>query len=132
MNVPAQLGEAELRGALDALKTWLMVEVDRPYTLVVDIERVGALGAKERKLIAEYEKSYQRAERRFSTGQAFVATSQLVRGMMTAIFWLSPPVYPYRWFERRDDAERWAASDLAEGLADFPDGPYWRRRNRAA
>jgi hypothetical protein len=58
--------------------------------------------------------------RTYSVGTAFVISSQLVRGGLTAILWLQPLPTPYVVVATRLEAERWARAQLetsAKGAA---------------
>ena len=46
-------------------------------------------------------------------GSAFVISSTLVRGILTAIYWVAPPVYPCDLFAYFDAACRWSLGQLA-------------------
>ena len=50
---------------------------------------------------------------RYVTRAAYIAPKQIVRGIITAIFWIQSPVYPHRVFGDRASAERWVLTDIA-------------------
>lgn len=131
-DLPAQFTTAELRDALTALRNWLIDDVDEPYGLIINIARSEPIDASARKMVAEFEQSYAHVEQRFSTGQAYVIRSALVVGVMTAVFWLKPPTYPYRFFLDLEEGRRWAKADFERGRSEFPRGPYWSARGHVA
>ena len=132
LEIPTGFENDHLRQAFESYHQWLTNEVDRPYGLLADLHQVLGGNAVQRRIIAEYERKNRPSEVRFSTGQAIVSDRRLVRGFVTAIFWLEPPVYPYRVFEQRHEARLWALEDLERGIAAFPDGEYWTSRTRQA
>ncbi|HEY6879984.1 MAG TPA: hypothetical protein VI299_18290 [Polyangiales bacterium] len=79
-----------------------------PFAWVVDATRVSVADAKARKLTAEHEARSKEHLRRFNAGTAFVIESAWVRGIVTAIYWISPPAYPYEVFADVAYARAWA------------------------
>jgi len=41
-----------------------------------------------------------------------VCRSPFTRGIVTAVHWITPPVYPYKIFGNRREGERWARQQL--------------------
>jgi hypothetical protein len=50
-------------------------------------------------------------------GCAMVLTSSLMRGVLTALKWLSPPPIPVETFGTREAAETWARAQLQKTAA---------------
>lgn len=85
---------------------------DQPFAWVVDASNVKGSSAQERKITADYEQRAAEHLKRFNRGTAFVLPSAIVRGIVTAIYWLVPPPYPHRVFSNVPDAEAWARAQL--------------------
>ena len=54
--------------------------------------------------------------------------SRFARGVITAVYWLSPPVYPVKVVGSRAEALEWLEPMFEAALAEFPDGPAWAGR----
>lgn len=85
-----------------------------PFAWVVDSTRVSFADAKIRQLTAEHEERTKEHKRRYNCGTGFVIQSGLVRGILTAVFWLSPPAYPYQVFANCEAARAWALNQLGK------------------
>ena len=80
--------------------------------LVLDASQVGPVSATVRR-IAGQRLAEQKAQRRmYLAGEATVIRNVLIRGVLTAIYWLAPPGYPNKVFSDVSDAETWALEQL--------------------
>jgi hypothetical protein len=105
----AQLGETtEMLAAVRAF----YARNTKPFAWVVDASQTAFPDAKARRVTAEHETLAQHHLRLFNCGTAFVIPSTFVRGVLTAIFWLSPPQYPHDVFSTLDPARDWALERL--------------------
>ena len=75
--------------------------------------RAGGTPPTQRKRQAEWQREHERAIREYSLGTAFAISSALVRGDLTAIFWVQPLPNPYFIAVSLAEAERWALAQLA-------------------
>lgn len=67
----------------------------QPYVTITDASACRELpSAIVRKELAEWSKKFDSQMKRYTVGSAIVITSPLVRGGLTALFWLAPPPYP--------------------------------------
>jgi hypothetical protein len=82
------------------------------FAWVVDASRVQHTEAKARKATSEHEARSKDHMRQFNCGTAFIIKSTLVRGILTAIFWLAPPAYPYEIFSDLASARDWSLRQL--------------------
>ncbi len=128
MRFPRSFSDQELAGALAVVKRWLLEEVDAPFGFIVDIQRPLSVSSVQRKMMAEAEATYADVDLRYNAGQAVVVPTGLARGIATAVYWVSPPVYPVRTFAEVSAAKAWVAEELAHGIADFPSGRHWSSR----
>ncbi|WP_434047306.1 MULTISPECIES: hypothetical protein [Sorangium] len=88
-----------------------------PYALVIDGRRVRGISAKQRQLVADTDRRLLHIDRIYNAGQAYVIGSALLRGALTAIRWLSPPVFPQEIFAHPGPAVLWARRALAHRRA---------------
>lgn len=130
MHFPEVFNDSELDGALKAVHDWMLKEVDAPFGLVVDVQRPLAFSAVQRKMIADVEKSYRHVDRRYNGGQAVVVPTAVARGVLTAVYWLSPPVYPVQAVATLEEGLEWVENSLRTSLDDYPDGPGWLHRGK--
>jgi len=79
---------------------------------VFDASTSGRTPATQRRKQAEWMKNNEATLRAFSAGSAFVITSPLVRGALTAILWLQSMPSAYTVVGTRSEAERWARAQL--------------------
>ncbi len=108
---PSALVDRELDEFLAALEAHVAVQRS-PFAWVVLADALISSSAKQRKTFAAAEERMKEQDRRYCAGTAFVLTSSLARGAVTAVYWISPPVYPYSICATRAAAEAWAAEKL--------------------
>ena len=82
--------------------------------MVLDASRAGLSPPIQRRRQAEWMKEHDAELRRYSKGTAFVITSTLVRGALTAILWLQPMPTPHVVVSTIEEAETWARSKLRD------------------
>lgn len=67
----------------------------QPYVTISDTTACRELpNAVVRKALADWSKAFEPLMKRHTVGSAIVITSPLMRGGLTALFWLAPPPYP--------------------------------------
>lgn len=113
---PASLVDAELDEFLAALEAHVAAQ-RKPFAWIVMADALLSSTAKQRKTFAAAEERMKEQDRRLCAGTAFVLTSSLARGAVTAVYWISPPVYPYAIRSTRDEAIAWATEKLHAALA---------------
>lgn len=69
--------------------------------------RAGGLSSKHRKQLAAHSRDYESLLARTMIAAAIVTPSAIVRGVVTAINWIAPPVFPQRVFATRAEAIGW-------------------------
>ena len=82
---------------------------------MVDLSRVRTSRAGQRKLIANYDAQYPARCFPWSCGVAYVLPNAFVRGLVTAIDWLSPPRYERAKFSDYDAALQFCIEGLRAG-----------------
>ncbi|MEN9581926.1 MAG: hypothetical protein RJA70_4935, partial [Pseudomonadota bacterium] len=50
---------------------------------------------------------------KWNAGSALVVPSAIARGIVTAVFWMTPPKFPHQAFAHRADALEWARNQLS-------------------
>jgi len=111
--IPPSFTDADLITFLGALEA--LVGAQRgPFAWVVMADSMLSTSARQRKLFAEAEARMQAQDRLHCAGTAIVLTSPIVRGVVTAIYWLTPPVYPYALCATEAEARVWAQQKLDE------------------
>ena len=88
---------------------------------ITDITRIQEIApATQRKYAAEFVKRNAALSRLASFGTASVTPSSILRGIMTAIFWISPPPTPAVFFATRGEAYLYALDVLERGGTRLP------------
>lgn len=80
------------------------------FSVVLDNRLAGGMNAKQRKMIAEHAAKRAEFSKRMCKGTAFVFESPVMRGILTAIFWLRPADVPTRVFADLGEAVQWAGA----------------------
>ena len=99
----------EFRAYLERLSQLLK----RPGYRALVLESSYRANAIQRQLQAEWIKQNLETVKLKTAGMAFVIQSTLVRGALTAIFWIQPLPVPYVIVATREQAEAWARRQLA-------------------
>ncbi len=105
---PSTPRESEIDQVLAELETQL--RSGERYVLIFDLSHGAMPNAVQRQKLAAHVRDNEQHIRRSVRSIGVVLTSPLVRGIVTAIFWISPPPVPYRFFTTRAEAANWAQS----------------------
>lgn len=109
---PEEATDDELEASCRAREAWA-ARVSYPVAWVVDLSRTKKVTAAQRRVVGAHLKHFSECDRLYNQGSAIVVPNPLVRGVVTAVFWLSPPDFPHRLFASRPEAEQWATERLA-------------------
>jgi len=109
---PATASEEELLEYCRAVESW-WPKVDEPVAFIVDARSVKTTSPRQREILAIHERKNQPYTARFMACSALVVSNQIVRGMVTAVYWMAPPNYPHKVTTRIEDAETWVNKQLA-------------------
>ena len=84
---------------------------------IVDLSQADRADAMQRRMQAKWFEEHEAVLRRVNLGTAFVVRSQLVRGAITAVFWMRPPPHDYTITVSFGDAIDWCIGKLqAHGI----------------
>lgn len=108
--MPARFTDAEITAFLARHEA--LLARGRRYCTITDLSQIAGLPeATTRRRIADWQQKVESTMRKWTVGTAIVAPSNLLRGAMTALNWLSPPPYP-----QEIVADRAAAITALEGI----------------
>jgi hypothetical protein len=85
----------------------------RAFSFVVDLSEVRSTAMNRQRAIQFLERVRQRGNPHLVC-RAFVTPNESVRGVMTAVFWQTPPDYPHRFFQSVADAKAWARAETLQ------------------
>jgi hypothetical protein len=108
------LSETEFSAWLQRLDQ-LFVRAER-FALMLDVRDAPLPTATERHDVAKLLNSWHARHPHRMAAQAVVLKSAVQRGVLTAILWLSGPIYPTRPFVRMADADAWLREMLRTRL----------------
>ena len=110
---------ARFRGpATDAEVDAYLARLERPlirgesYVAIIDGTHAAPGTPVQRRAMAEWMRSRAKLIQTHVLGAAIVAPSSLIRGALTAIFWIQPLPCPHRITSTMEEAERWALGQL--------------------
>jgi hypothetical protein len=109
---PKELTDPQLDEFLEALEVHVAAQT-APFAWVILADALMSTSAKQRKTFAAAEERMKATDRALCAGTAFVLTSAIARGAITAVYWISPPVYPYSIHATEVSALAWAKAKLA-------------------
>jgi len=113
---PSEATDEELRASLRARED-LATRARYATAWVIDMSNITKAPATQRRELAEHLKRFHDFGVRWNAGSALIVPSSWLRGLVTAVAWLSPPKFPYQLSPEPIEAERWAKQQLAAKLA---------------
>jgi hypothetical protein len=111
---PPRFPDAEFTSFLEVLEALVGAQTG-PFAWVVLADALLTTSATQRRMMADAEKRMQPQDRAFCVGTAIVLSSSIARGVVTAVYWLTPPVYPYAFCATPEQGRLWARARLDEG-----------------
>lgn len=108
--------EAEFDDYLRRMSEFL--QRSEPYVTVLDATRSDVTPATQRRKQADWLRAREASLRRHSAGTAFVISSAVVRGVLTAILWMQPLPQQHVIVATRAEATKWAREQLRSRGAD--------------
>lgn len=86
-----------------------------PVAWVCDTTNLGNATAKQRRILAEHLEKFEPHDLAWNQGSAIIVPNALLRGIVTAVFWVKSPRFPHQSFATRNEALAWATQRLQEG-----------------
>ncbi len=108
--------DAEFREYLALLERNLQDSIARGATTAIAIDATAqpnAISAAQRRTQADWIRSHYHSLATACVGTAFVAPTAILRGIITAVFWMQRLPYPYAVVATLSEAEAWCAGQLA-------------------
>ena len=99
-----------------------------PYGVVLDLRFTKSITPRQRAMLTESMERHDNAA--LCKGTAMVFESRLLRGILTAVFWLRKPAYPTRVFTTTAEAWDWMDELFPDQAAESPTG--WRLQSPAS
>ncbi len=115
---PAEASDEELSAFIRAREDWAKL-AHYPVAWVVELSNLRKANAGQRKLFAEHLKRFEEHDVSWNAGSALIVPRAWLRGLVTAVFWISPPKFPHQAFARRSDALAWAQLQLDAKVAEL-------------
>jgi len=118
-----QLSDETVKAQLDGIAEQLAL-ADRKgikIVTVVDMAQAARPNAVQRSMQSAWFEKHEEMLRRVNLGSAFVVRSQLVRGAITAVFWMRPLPHPHTVVTNLGDALDWAIDKLRAANITPPD-----------
>jgi hypothetical protein len=84
------------------------------HVLIVDATKGKSLKGTHRNVVARWNKENAAALTKYRVGLVLVTPSALLRGMITAVYWIFPAPFPYKAVDTLDAAYRWAEANLVK------------------
>ena len=122
---PKEATDAELGACFRAREEW-GCRAEYPVAWVIDLSNISKATATQRKAFGEHLKRFEEYNVRWNAGSALIVPNAWLRGLVTAVFWISPPGFPNKLFSGPAAAERWAKQQLATKLAELRADPKAR------
>lgn len=116
LKFPASTTDDELIACCDAREVW----ADRaryPVTWVVDMSAVRTVTPRQRQIFGAHLGRMDKHNFTYNRGASLIVPNAVIRGMVTAAFWIKPPRFPHRLFSNRGEGLRWAEEQLRVGHA---------------
>ncbi len=115
---PSEATDDELRACLLARED--LANRSRYDTAwVIDMSNIARAPATQRKALGEHLKRFDEFGVRWNAGSALIVPTAWLRGLVTAVTWVSPPRFPSQLFSEPLEAESWAKKQLAAKLAEL-------------
>jgi hypothetical protein len=105
------ISDLELQELLETFRDEVLKRKGR-YVTVVDLRGSPGITATQRKRLSGYIRETE-AQGVPCCGTALVFDSSVLRGVLTAIFWLKQPAHPVQVFATVEEAIRWAHQAIA-------------------
>jgi hypothetical protein len=110
-----QIANAEVQRVVDAVPRW--TGRGAPFAIVVNTLEAEPLSAEQRRMLATTLNEDGKAQERTLRACAVILRSAVMRGVLTALTWLSRPTFPIETFATVAEGEAWVRRKLAEATS---------------
>lgn len=115
MAMPPRSSDEEIDEFCRAHVAWARAHM-HPHAHMFDMRHATTLTAKQRRRYSQHvEDMHAAGDTYWNVGVAYVAESPLVRGAITAVFWIAPPPFPYKVVSTPEEGRRWVEQQLSRG-----------------
>jgi hypothetical protein len=122
---PKITDDAELLGFCSVREEWAE-RARYPVAWVVDLSGIVHATATQRRLFSEHLSRFEHHDVAYNQGSALIVPNAVLRGLVTAVFWMKRPGFPNECFPTREEATAWATAQLAKAK---PGPPSSARRS---
>lgn len=96
-------------------------QLQRRAVIILDLRKAGPLSAPQRRTASEWMKQNKELYKQSILAAVFIIDSPIIRGVLTALLWLSPIELPYEVVGSLDEAVRWAISRFDAARVPIPE-----------
>jgi hypothetical protein len=111
--LPARCSDEELAEMLAEVER-ITRSIGSPLGWVTDVSSILTATPRQRRMYAESDERLKPYDKQWCAGTAIICSGALTRGIVTAVHWMTPPVYPFKIFSSRREGERWARRQLID------------------
>lgn len=83
-----------------------------PVAWVVDTANLGGATARQRRILGDHLERFEPHDLAWNQGSAIIVPNAVLRGIVTAVFWLKSPRFPHESFRTKAEAVAWATARL--------------------
>ena len=120
--LPTPVTDAQLRQFCAVREAWAE-KARYPVAWVVDLRGIMSATALQRRIFSEHLERFEHHDIAYNRGSALIVPNAMIRGIVTAVFWLKKPRFPNECFPTREEAVTWALERLGFRGARRPSGP---------
>ena len=111
-RIPRSPDTTELKAALSAIQTWVKT-LDAPYGWITDPRALEVeVIAQQRSLLAEHLRIVAPKSELYCAGMSMLITNPVLRGVATAVGWMTPYSFPTAFHGSYAEADLWVRQQL--------------------
>jgi hypothetical protein len=108
---PATTTDADVVSFASAREEWA-TRARYPVAWVVDLSNITNATPTQRRLFSEHLERFESHDIAYNQGSALVVPNAVLRGIVTAVFWMKRPRFPNECFATLAEATHWATAQL--------------------
>ena len=113
-HAPASMTNEEMQTVMDAVHE--IYQHGESFGFLLDLRKYTKADPEQRKIMTDSLARNEEFGKKYCVGAAMIFSSPVVRGILTALHWVRPPVYPQKVFKEEPDARAWVTAKLRERL----------------